>query len=153
MAGTTAMSIFSYLWSGLSKKQFREPALLSLLLKGKRNKRDETGAGASLAGWLLHYMTGALFSLGYTNKLLKGRKSLSIKKGTLMGGIDGIFGIGIWKTVLKLHPRPPKINRGRYFLHLFLAHLVFSFFTSRTLLSLQKKETKGREEGISRVIN
>ena len=143
MAGTTAMSLFSYGWSGLSKKQFREPVLLSLLLKGKRNKRAKTGIKVNLAGWGLHYMTGALFSLGYTDKLLKGRKSRSLIRGTMMGGLDGVFGIAIWKTVLKLHPRPPKIDRTNYFLHLFLAHLVFGWFTSRTLLLLERgKEDK-----------
>ncbi|WP_017731927.1 hypothetical protein [Nafulsella turpanensis] len=137
IAGTTGMSAFSYAWSRVAHQQFREPVLLALLLEGKRNKKAKVDSNTKIIGWMLHYMVGAVFSLGYTKKVLKGKQKEGLGKGVLMGAMDGLLGVGIWKMVFSLHPKPPEIAQCRYFLHLFLAHLVFGLCTSKALLYLE----------------
>ena len=123
--GTTFMTLFSYGYSRIKKKQFREPVLLAHLLSGPKEqfRQDEL-----LKGWLAPYMVGAVFSLTY-QQIFQGRfNGAPAFKGMVMGGMYGLLGVVGWRSAFKAHPDPPKIDFPEYYQHLVLAHLVFGTF-------------------------
>lgn len=124
--GTTFMTMYSYGYSRLRKKQFREPVLLAELLSGSsapERKKD------FLKGWMAHYLVGAAFSISY-QQFLKGKfNQHPALKSIITGGAYGFFvGVPSWKAAFTLHPQPPKIAYREFYLHLVLAHLVFGYF-------------------------
>jgi hypothetical protein len=128
LTGTSIMTLFSYEVSAEKNKQFREPELLNTLLKRllPPGKKDVPG----ITGWLIHYGVGLLFSSVYDRVWKKTKFNPTIVNGLLLGVISGLIGAGVWKTVLELHPDPPKIKEERYYAHLILAHLVFGAFAA-----------------------
>ena len=135
--GTTFMTLYSYVYSELKGKQFREPVLLAHLLEGieEAHKRKEI-----LKGWLAHYLVGATFSITY-QALFKGRFIRSSRlKGVVFGGLYGLLGVAGWKATVGLHPAPPKINYTEYYKHLVIAHLIFGYFAFGMLEKEEKKK-------------
>lgn len=123
--GTSFMTLFSYGYSRIRGKQFREPVLLASLMKGKRlpNSKEDY-----LKGWAAHYLVGAVFSLSY-HALLEGKFLHKPRtKGLIFGGLYGLLGAITWKKTFDAHPAPPKIDYNEYYVHLILAHLVFGYF-------------------------
>jgi hypothetical protein len=111
LAGTSAMTLFSYLISVKKKENFREPRVLADLISrlvpamGKSN--------AAIEGW------------GYHKLWKTGRVKPGVLSGSLLGAASGVAGILVWKVVFKLHPNPPAKNLKKYFGHLLFAHVVF----------------------------
>ncbi|WP_198675235.1 hypothetical protein [Pleomorphovibrio marinus] len=126
LAGTSAMTLFSYLISVKKKENFREPRVLADLITrlvpamGKSN--------AAIEGWGLHYLAGHMFCWCYHTLWKTGRVKPGILSGSLLGAASGLAGILVWKVVFKLHPNPPAKNLKKYFGHLLLAHVVFGVF-------------------------
>ena len=128
IAGTSAMTLFSYLISEKKEENFREPLVLADLisrLSPKIRKSD-----AALEGWALHYFTGYGFSYVYDKIWRSGKVKPSLLSGVLLGAASGAAGILVWKVVFKLHPNAPTKNLKKYFGHLVLAHMVFGAFAS-----------------------
>jgi hypothetical protein len=128
IAGTSAMTLFSYLISEKKEENFREPLVLADLmarLNPKMRKQD-----AALDGWALHYVAGYGFSFVYDKLWKSGKVKPTVLSGILLGAASGLVGILVWKTVFKLHPNPPAKNLKKYFGHLMLAHVVFGVFAS-----------------------
>jgi hypothetical protein len=132
LAATSAMTLFSYLFSFVSGANLREPHILAQLISRimpwqRKNKNI-------LAGWVFHYAVGLLFSemyLGFwENSSLNNKK----KAGLLYGGIAGLAAILIWKFTLSVHPYPPDIRFGLFSLNLFLGHVIFGLVTALTIL-------------------
>src|SRR5688572_9129403 len=107
LTGTTAMTGFSYLASNAADKQFREPELLSALIK-RLNVYKQNPKGA-IDGWITHYVAGCLFAMVYDQLWRNQRIPKGIKNGFLLGTISGFFGAEVWRAVLKFHPNPPKV--------------------------------------------
>lgn len=124
--GTTFMTLYSYEYSRLRKKQFREPVLLAALLSGTRTSKKKKDF---LKGWMAHYLVGAVFSISY-QQFLKGKFSQHpALKSTVSGGAYGfLVGVPCWKTAFTFHPHPPRIAYREFYLHLVIAHLVFGYF-------------------------
>src|ERR1700754_164683 len=121
LAATSAMTLFSYLFSLLSRTNLREPHILAQLTgrlipwQGKKKN--------ILTGWLLHYAVGLLFSEMYVkfweNSTFNNKKTT----GLVFGGLAGLAAILVWKFTLSVHPFPPAIHFGLFSFNLFLGHL------------------------------
>ena len=125
VSGTTAMTAFSYKVSEEKNKQFREPELLNSLVK-----RLIPMHVPRAIGWAMHYSVGLLFSLIYHQIWRRTKLKPGITTGLALGAISGVIGAATWKTLLSLHPNPPRIKEKNYYLHLLLAHIVFGAFAA-----------------------
>lgn len=132
--GTSFMTIFSALVSEKKNRQFREHKILKELLKifplENRNR--------SALAWVGHYTMGMAFNVINQYSLKKIKTPPTILNGILLGAINGIIGISIWKIIFAIHPSPPKIELNRYLAHLMLAHLVFATFSNISSNVVQK---------------
>ncbi|WP_373494828.1 hypothetical protein [Aquiflexum sp.] len=126
IAGTSAMTLFSYLISEKKYENFREPLVLADLIS--RLIPTMRKSDAALEGWLLHYISGLGFCCGYHQLWRNGKVKPGILSGSVLGAASGVAGILVWKAVFKLHPNPPAKNLKKYFGHLLLAHVVFGAF-------------------------
>jgi hypothetical protein len=136
-AGTAAMTLFSYFVSREKNKEFREPRLLGKMvyrLIPAIKKQD-----AEVAGWVLHYGTGLLFSKGYKVLLDHTKLESNAPEGILLGVAAGVLAVIIWKSTFSLHPDPPEIDFKDFYKHLMLAHIVF---TTGALLTLHEKNNQ-----------
>jgi hypothetical protein len=128
---TSAMTLFSYLFSLLSGTNLREPHILAQLtgrLMPWRGKNKNI-----LTGWLIHYAVGLLFSELYLKFWEKSSIHDKQKAGLIYGGLAGLAAILIWKFTLSVHPFPPAIHFGLFAFNLFLGHLVFGMVSALTI--------------------
>jgi hypothetical protein len=137
IAGTSGMTLFSYLLSKKKQKNFKEPQLLKKLLVRTGHNRST----ASVIAWTVHYLIGILFS-SIIRQLCKnyGLKA-DLKNGVLMGGVFGLTGIIGWQATLKIHPFPPKIKKPQFFFQLLIAHVIFGVIATRTYKVIQQKRS------------
>jgi hypothetical protein len=136
-AGTASMTLFSYLVSREKNKNFREPRLLGKMVYRAvpAIKRPD----AEVAGWILHWGTGLLFTKGYKVLLDHTKLESNLPKGILLGVAAGAVAVIIWKSTFSLHPDPPEIDFKGFYKHLMWAHIVF---TIGALLTLNKKNSQ-----------
>lgn len=118
------MSLFSYQLSKIAGEQFREPQILSALLKRLGITKHD---GTAIDGWLLHYFAGLLFVLVY-DQIWKKKVTPSVASGMALGAISGIVGAETWRKVYEYHPNPPKNNFKQYYVQLIPAHVIFGLF-------------------------
>jgi hypothetical protein len=126
IAGTTAMTLFSYFISQKKRKNFKEPELLGKLIHRAIPSADKENMQAT--GWVVHYTAGAVFAAIYYQLLKYTDVKPTVGNGLLVGALSGLPAIAIWYTVLTLHPNPPHTS-NRYYGHLVAAHVVFGAFT------------------------
>ena len=136
IAGTAYMTLFSYLASTHKNKNFKEPELLGILLH--RRPVNINYKAAQLTGWLLHYAIGVLFAGFYKPLINKRIIKNNAVAGAITGAVSGIIAVGVWHTLLRLHPHTPNISRSKFYKHLVLTHIVFGIATFKYL----KKHTK-----------
>jgi len=134
LAGTTAMTAVSYALSHAMKKQFREPVILSILIRRLLKSRVNDN---HIEGWLLHYGVGALFNATYDRIWSNSRAKPTLGNGLLLGAISGLIGLAVWKVTLNVHPNPPKIDFRKYYAQIVAVHLVFGAFSA---LGYQKEK-------------
>lgn len=128
IVGATWMTAFSYWYSRNKGVQFREPVLINKLVQGLIPTFDPNYKKNWLIGWILHYCVGIFFSFCYVFLLDIQNIKPSTTKRLLVGGLNGVAGILIWKIIFSFHPQPPKIPYKPYYFHLLLAHLIFGYF-------------------------
>jgi len=127
VAGTAAMTLFSYFLSGKKDKDFKEPKLL-----GKMVKRAVPSIGerpSEIAGWMMHGSMGLIFAFTYKKLLEDLQIRRDLPDHIFIGAVNGVLGVLIWKLVFSLHPDPPKIDFKRFYQHLILAHIIYSTTT------------------------
>ena len=125
LTGTSLMVLFSYAVSREREEQFREPQILNELVS--RVKIKITPSKTSPVGWVLHYLAGVTFTLGYYFFWKLTVVDPSLISGAIVGVVNGVLGISIWAATFALHPNPPDINLKDYYWHLVGAHTVFGF--------------------------
>lgn len=128
IVGTSVMTAFSYFVSNRKGKYFKEPQLLNDLVYGRvKVILDTMKKGRQpLTGFLGHYATGILFSVCYQLLWRKKQKDRALGNGLGFGLTFGLLGITVWKTVFKLHPKPPAgVDLDNFLTHLIVAHLVY----------------------------
>lgn len=140
ISGTTLMTLFSYVLSIKKKKQFKEPEILNKLLK-RADLNLDTIHKKDPPGWVLHYLAGLSFSLAYDSIWRKTGVTPTMANSLIMGTINGLFGILVWKAVFKLHPNPPNIHFSHFYRQLLIAHVIFGLFAK---LGYQLPETTKR---------
>jgi hypothetical protein len=123
IVATSGMTAFSYIISGGNHNNFREPNILGKLLHRLKPAIDRPTALA--AGWVLHYTVGLIFTSTYDQIWKRKIMQPGLASGSLLGAACGFIAIAVWKTVLSLHPNPPKINFRKFYMQLFPAHVVF----------------------------
>lgn len=138
-AGTTAMTLFSYIVSDKKRKNFKEPNLLGEMIHRVTPADKEN---SQMSGWILHYATGLVFTLLYSLILEEKEKKQTLSSDLLIGGVSGVAATLIWKATFSLHPDPPQIHFKDYYKHLVLAHVVFGVVT----LCFLKKNSSGLKE-------
>lgn len=136
IAGTSAMTLFSYLVSRSKNKNFREPELLGDLIN--RLPISESRQPAQMAGWGLHYAIGISFVACYSELWEQTNVKPTLTSGAVLGAANGVVGATGWKLMFEAHPNPPAKNLKPFFGHLILAHVVFGVFSAITY-----KLTKG----------
>jgi hypothetical protein len=126
--GTTAMTLFSYLFSMSKKTNLKEPKLLGKMVRplvpGMSKKQSRK------AGWLAHYAVGLLFAETYAQIWERSSLKANAKNGLVFGGLSGIAAILIWKFAFMIHPDPPSVNFRKYAMNLLIAHVVFGLFAA-----------------------
>lgn len=137
LAGTTSMTLFSYLVSRKKNRDFKEPKLLGKMVY--RAIPEIKKPQAKVAGWCLHCGTGLFFTVMYKELLDDTKLQSNLPEAVLLGVANGILAVGIWGTVFMLHPDPPEINFKKFFGHLILAHV---FFATPALLILDDDSEK-----------
>lgn len=125
LAGSSLMTLFSYTVSRERDKQFREPEIINELIS--RAQVKITPLKSSPLGWILHYLTGAVFTLGYYLFWKLTVFDPSLISGAILGAVNGVLGISVWIACFAMHSNPPDINLKDYYRHLMIAHIIFGF--------------------------
>ncbi|MFH6995030.1 hypothetical protein [Flavobacterium sp. FlaQc-48] len=142
ITATSAMTAFSYAASRKFRELYKEPVLLSYMLKifkVKLAKQSET-----TWGWILHYLIGFLFVIIYHWLWTKDILPLSFLSALLLGAVSGIIGIIGWMIIFNISHHKPDIDFKGYYIQLFIAHVIFGivaaaiYFISLTILLLAK---------------
>ncbi|MDR7211063.1 hypothetical protein [Flavobacterium piscis] len=129
---TSAMTMFSYIVSASFKELYKEPLLLKYLLI--RLKITVSDRLKEILAWLIHYLIGFIFVLGYYLLWLNGIISFNVVAGIYLGAICGVIGIIGWIIMLKLARFEKKANDKGYYIQLFLAHIIFGITAIFTFL-------------------
>ena len=123
IAGTSAFTLFSYLSSKLSGRNFKQPELIGKMIK--RTDIDLDKNESQFAGWLMHYLIGIAFAGAYEELIKVTGIKPSIKNGAIMGALSGFPASATWHTSLEMHPAAPRKSNFEYYVELFLGHVVF----------------------------
>lgn len=121
---TSAMTWFSYAMSNNFRELYKEPVLLTYAID--KMKIDLSPQSKKTWGWLLHYIIGFLFVVGYHIIWVKDIVPISPLSSLILGVISGVVGIISWIIIFKMtHYHPPIDFRG-YYIQLFFAHVIFA---------------------------
>lgn len=125
LIGTTLMTLFSFFVSDTTRKMFKEPVLLNILLDrtGLVNINDSL---RNVLGYILHYLVGIVFVIGFDLAWAYTALDPNWASGILLGAVAGLVGILIWVITFKIHPHEPKIHFKEYYLQLFFAHILLA---------------------------
>src|SRR5665647_1829838 len=107
LAGTTAMTLFSYVTSRKKNKNFREPDVLGKMVY--RVVPEIEKPLSTIAGWVLHGGAGLFFAAVYESLLKDTKVKPTVPYGLLTGGVNGAVALLIWKAKFRLHPYTPQI--------------------------------------------
>ena len=88
---------------------------------------------AKVAGWGLHFSAGLIFTAIYAELLKRNLLKSDLPDAVVLGLVNGVAAVVIWKATFSLHPDPPQIHFGDFYKHLILAHVVFSTSDLSTL--------------------
>lgn len=127
---TTIMTLFSYVISWMSRQPFKEPLLLAVLL---HNFNSAGSAVNKILGWVLHYMIGLAFSLGFHFLLYAGWTGLNPDSALVYGILTGTIGMAGWYCMFHFSSTQPVMDYRAFYMQLFIAHLFFSFSLVGTL--------------------
>jgi hypothetical protein len=136
LAATSLMTLFSYIVSAYKEKNFKEPQLLAALEKNALPA--EAKSLALPAGWSTHFGVGIVWAGVYEYLWQNTDIKPTLKSGLVLGGLSGVTGVLIWRAAFKMHPDPPRIEYGRFFGHLILAHLVYGI--AATMAGRERKK-------------
>ena len=131
IGATSAMTWFSYVMSKNFQELYKEPVLLTSALKKTNISLSEKSQ--KTWGWLIHYIIGFLFVMGYQILWVKNILPVSPLNALLLGVISGVIDIFSWIIIFKMTDHQPPIDFKGY---IFSCSLPILF-----LLSLQRHFT------------
>lgn len=121
---TSAMTVFSYIYSSIVNRQFSEPELLNMLLTSWSSE-PQVFSKTSLLCWLIHYFVGLFFMVIFYFIWNQLKFEVSWTAGLLFDFLAGIIGVIGWHLTFWIHPNPPTLDFKHYYGHLILAHIIF----------------------------
>lgn len=124
------MTLFSYAISEGFRELYKEPVLLTFLLK--QMKLELSVEKKKILAWLIHYIIGLLFVIGYHLLWINNVLEISVLNAVLLGAICGIIGILGWVIMFKIAKYKPAIDFKGYYIQLFFAHVVFGLVAAAT---------------------
>ncbi|WP_286970081.1 hypothetical protein [Flavobacterium sp. UBA4854] len=124
IGATSAMTWFSYVMSKKFQELYKEPVLLTFALKKTNISLSEKSQ--KTWGWLIHYIIGFLFVMGYQILWVKNILPVSPLNALLLGVISGVIGILSWIIIFKMTDHQPPIDFKGYYIQLFFAHIIFA---------------------------
>lgn len=124
IVATTAMTWFSYAMSKSFRELYKEPVLLAYAID--KLKIDLSAQSKITGGWLLHYIIGFLFVIGYQIIWVKNILPVSPLSALLLGAISGVIGIFSWIIIFRMTHHQPPIDFKGYYIQLFFAHIIFA---------------------------
>jgi hypothetical protein len=90
-AGTTMMTLFSYVVSLAADKNFSEPehlgTLINRLVPGNSKKTNQ------VASWVAHYAVGLIFVLPYHELWKTGKIKKTVANGIILGALSGALAV------------------------------------------------------------
>lgn len=106
----------------------RIPFLLGSLFSFRTRRTGEIdySPASRWVGTAVHYATGFVFLLIYALVWSMGWLQPDFFGAAAMGVLHGFVGCGIWSLAFRFFPVLAKMDVRQFFIHLFLAHLVFS---------------------------
>lgn len=124
VAATSVMTLFSYAVSLSAREMYKEPVLLTYILTVLHLQVSPNLK--SILGWLLHYLIGLGFVVGYHFLWFSEFLEISWDVSILLGVISGIIGVISWVILFEIIPQKPDIDFKGYYIQLFAAHIIFS---------------------------
>ena len=133
------MTLFSYLVSLTTKKNFTEPELLHEIAHEHLPDVDE--AIVKPASWTTHYGVGLAFTTAYSQVWERTSIKPTVASGAVLGALSGVAGILGWSQAFKLDGHHSADFRQKYYTQLMAAHIVFGIGAAvgYKLLSKNKK--------------
>lgn len=119
------MTFFSAIWSAVSGNEFREPTLLSLLMQ-KQPRIHISERSGYVWGWVIHFLLGVAFLLFYELLWELTNAPRTFIWSVIFGSVLGVLGIIGWKILFSLVNFLSQFKYKQYYVHIFLAHIVFS---------------------------
>lgn len=123
--GTSFMTLFSYITSYFRNNNFREPELLNYLVDHSNFLSINPRRNSSV-GWLIHYVIGFLMLFLVLTGLSITDTGASFYSSLIIGVVAGVIGIIGWQVLFILTPSPPEIELKKFYLHLIIAHVIFT---------------------------
>jgi len=124
IAATSSMTLFSYAVSAQYREVYKEPLLLTYLLRNF--KINLSTASKNTVSWLIHYAIGMVFVTIYYYFWARNLLQLSFLHALILGIASGIAGIISWMILFKVSDYKPPINYKGYYIQLFTAHIIFA---------------------------
>ena len=123
IGATSAMTWFSYAVSKSFRELYKEPVLLSYALQ--KTNISLSKKAQDIWAWLIHYIIGFLFVMGYHIVWVKDILPISPLSALILGAISGVIGILSWIVIFKMTDHQPPIDFKGYYIQLFFAHIIF----------------------------
>lgn len=123
LVGTSAMTLFSYFLSRVTKKKFTEPEVLREI--ATENLSDTPHEIVESASWATHYGIGLAFTGAYSQVWEHTPLKPTLASGALLGAASGLVGILGWSQAFKLDDHYSDKDRQKYYAQLLAAHVVF----------------------------
>lgn len=140
IAGTTAMTAFSYGRSRLGNEQFKEPQLLGYLMyKDSPHKLLKERQQQHPRATLLHYLAGQGFGLGYEYLWKPAVKLPTLARGAAYGVLAGLIGVTVWEATIRLRDKPPALDKKLFYPHLIMAHIIYGATSAMVSRALWRK--------------
>lgn len=124
LVGTSAMTLFSYFVSRLTKKNFTEPEVLRELAT-ENLPHTTSHEVVESASWATHYGIGLAFTGVYSQVWEHTPLKPTLASGALLGAASGLAGILGWSQAFKLDHHYSDKDRQKYYAQLLAAHVVF----------------------------
>jgi len=128
ITGTLLMTGAMYLLSAVTGQNYKVVGILATMVTNHTTHKKGLTKFTSdiLAGVVLHYLIGIIFSFVYFYLWQTGHVDPGIKSSIILGLLTGIVAMVFWSSFIYLHPNPPSIPVFTYVLLTGVAHVLFS---------------------------
>ena len=140
MTGTTIMTAFMLIMSGITHRQLNVIKVLGSMLTFKTSRAGTVSRDpvTILVGLIAHYFIGFLFTAIYLWLWDHHVLSTNFISTVLLGFTTGLAGISVWIIFFALHPRPVKVPLKIYLPCILIGHVFFALGVRIVLSTIVK---------------